>query len=293
MNNNLATTLQSMLSLPPEDLAALLATAQALVGRGSDMASTQTVASAFAGVVGGPERPWTCCSSASAVVDGDQSRDPWLARSDDQAGVDVDPDLYRSRAFRRRWEPQTRVAIYLAQCPGSATLAQRLGATVYKHGLTTRTRLEERMAELNQIRYGAICMGKVPSIEAGFDCWSPAYLPLCRPRPSGSPVRVGMRCLDFTLPLGVTIASFDEVLRGALLPHALATYVDSSDGRLACASRGLDPRSFRRFTARHRDGQIVVEEARELTILRPRQDGSRLAAIIEHIIARFVMARQP
>ena len=281
MNTDLSTALASILKLDAGDLATLVMTAQALLDNGKQGAVPVPVGDPSyidpARAPAQPQRAMPCAVPS------------WIHLTD-HGLPKIDPSLFQSQAFLRRWEPAKLANIYAASSDGTRDISDQLGQPCYKPGVTVRPDIAERLAEHARRRYGAhhqqVDGGFIE--DAGFGRWEAASLSLSRARPKGSPVTAAGKVLQTKISSGILL---DKALRDELRPYGLAAYMASHQGRQACAARSLDPRKFGRFTARKRDGAMVYEPAVELTIMRPRMDADRLADIIEGIVAVHVMAQ--
>jgi hypothetical protein len=198
---------------------------------------------------------------------------------------------FATTAFHRAFIPGERVIVYVAGCAGLASLMAELKAAgvashAYKVGTTRVDTLDDRMRRLSAGRYGGLWRGDAgPVSDPGWDRWTVAHLDSDAAQPSpGSPVVVGLRGIEVTLPRGLTAVRFDQMLARALAGVRLDAFATSTAGRAILSERRADPRQFVRHSPRGK----TSTRATELCFLRPRDDTTRLLRVIESIVANKV-----
>ena len=93
-----------------------------------------------------------------------------------------------------------------------------------------------------------------------------------------------------TLPGGIKFSIFDALLTEALRPATLSVWASSPAGQRYCATHGLDATTLVRFTAYEFGSGTRLSPATELMIFRPKSEMGRLAAMIEGIVADWLLA---
>ncbi len=288
MNELVRATLSSWLALNEGDrmsFATILTTLGALpTDDGSSAAGTVVVPAA--------ER-----TQAMAAPRHDRERDRGVSTSwlvVDTKGIPrIDPALFGSAAYRDRvGAGGAHTNAYLAGCEGLAGFARQLRRPLFKAGTTIFRSVAARMASLGDQGYGSAWRGERGIVvDPGFSSWQTIRLPIGLERPPGSPVRIGARTFEVTLPDGLTPPAFDRAFSDALAPWCLLRFLRGAIGARRCADLDLDPRCLERLTPGRRQGRPAYAAARELVLLEPRHEAEDVAAVIEAVIARFVMAR--
>jgi hypothetical protein len=220
-------------------------------------------------------------------------------------GVDLLPlarDAFTDPRFKAGYEPGTLVFIYAGACgedhrnpivaTGLLGVARRLFAAIHKVSVTAQVHIRSRLRELNADHYGSMTMtaeGHLCS-DLGFDNWIAQHiLPNGKPL-SGSAVRIGERCLEVRLPLGLSCEEFEERLHHRMRNAALNDWLDTHAGRAHCAEIGRQPCEFKRLTGYGFGRSKRFSEAKEFYFFRPKtDDADRLVRIAEAIIHDYVV----
>ncbi len=148
------------------------------------------------------------------------------------------------------------------------------------------------MAALGDQGYGSAWRDEQEIVvEPGFGDWQTIRLPIGLERPPGSPVRIGARTFEVTLPDGLTPNAFDRSFAESLAPWCLLRFLRGTAGARRCADLHLDPRRLERLTPGRGKRIASYAAARELVLFEPRHEAEDVAAVIEAIIARFVMGQ--
>jgi len=188
----------------------------------------------------------------------------------------------------------TSVTVYASVCDGICDLGKLARLSLAKLGISTRPDLTVRMAEANADRYASLHEkdGKIVD-EAGYESWEPLRLPPQEGPSYPSPVERLPRGLLVSLPVSMTVESFDAAFTALLDPCRLDRWIDTPDGERHCARLEVDPRRLRRFTAHvNADGAIRLKQTSELYVFRRREDTDRLVTAVEGLIAKHLLTQK-
>ncbi len=212
-------------------------------------------------------------------------------------GSDFDGDriagLIASEAFRSRYERGMSVSVYVAANDAFRTMGRTMRCPIYKIGLCSAERLHQRQLELDRDGYGATIMhGGEPVRDPAFANWDLLRMPRDLQLSPDGPIAVGERDLRVALPAGMKFSVFDALLTAALRPASLSVWAGSPAGQRYCATHGIDAESLVRFTSYEFGEAVRLSPATELMIFRPKSEMGRLAAMVEGIIADWLLAGQ-
>lgn len=206
----------------------------------------------------------------------------------------VDPGLFSSAAYRSRLGPTAPVLAYIAGCDGLRGLAERIGAAVWKLGVTEAENVRARLSLLEATRYGS-CVRRDGRWHEnpGFGRFEPAALPLTRRRGPGSPIRSALQAIAVERPLSLPLRALDRALGTALAPAGLRAWAAGPDAAARCAREHIDPGELDRHTPAvlGRASGARPRRATELTLVAPRAQADDVADVLERIIADHVMGK--
>ena len=198
--------------------------------------------------------------------------------------------LIGSEAFRARYEHGMSVSLYVAANDGFRTAGRTMRCPIYKIGICAADRLHQRQLELDRDGYGAMIMQDgVPVRDPSFGSWDLLRMPRDLQLAADSPVAAGERDLRVTLPAGMKFSVFDALLTEALRPAALSVWAARLAGQRYCETHGIDAATLVRFTSYEFGTATRLSPATELTIFRPKSEMGRLAAVVEGIIADWLL----
>lgn len=211
--------------------------------------------------------------------------------------LNLEPDArFDSAAFRAKYRPGERVAVYIPGCQGLRVAigqALNIGAWKISTSQIEAPGLEPRLKALAQDRYGSCYWQDGELIrDPGFGEWVLSTLPNGLSIAPKAPVRLHQRGIEVILPATLDAMAFDRALRRAVADAELSRWSASPDGRRHCAVFGVSPSRFRRYTAYDMCGSVRLSEAKELYLFKPHLQAQRLVRIVEGVVLQHVFRRR-
>lgn len=211
--------------------------------------------------------------------------------------LSLEPDRrFDSAAFRAKYRPGERVAVYIPGCQGlRVAIGQALNIGVWKISTSQveAPGIEPRLKALARDRYGS-CYRQDGELvqDPGFGEWVLSTLPEGLSVAPNAPVQLHQRGIEVVLPATFDATAFDRALRRALANAELSRWSASSEGRDHCAVFGLSPARFRRYTAYDMCGSVRLSTAQEIYLFKPHLQAQRLVRIVEGIVLQRVFGRR-
>lgn len=197
--------------------------------------------------------------------------------------------LLESAQFRRLYLPGATVKIYATGSTGLRRLAAVLDLPLRKVGATENADVRIRISDLSRDNYGGrILSVDGPVDEPGFNDYFAAPIELRVALSPFSPVTPEPRAFSVRLPASMTFADFERQLQAETRPVSLYHWARTDAGRSHLSRLGVRPAIAARLTNYRYGGASRLEPAEEILVFRPRQEGDRLAWIIERIILRHL-----
>jgi hypothetical protein len=199
-------------------------------------------------------------------------------------------DILASRAFRDAFRSRSEREIYLGASTGLAGLAALLRLPLYKISTVSPGRLNERIYELRNDKYGAEHHddGRYVLDPDGFNDWFASHNYLTRRANPNSPVDIHPRALTVHLPVGMTDAMFDAAFDFEIRKAAVDRFVATPEGIAHCQALGVNPAVAMRGTAYPLGASARHSPCAEIAVLRVREDSDRLVTIAERVVLKHL-----
>jgi hypothetical protein len=199
-------------------------------------------------------------------------------------------DILASRAFRKAFRSSFAREIYLGASTGLAALAALLRLPLYKISTVAPGRLNERIYELRNDRYGAehhVDGGYVLDLD-GYNDWFASHVYVTRRAARNSPVEIHPRALTVHLPVGMTDAMFDAAFDHEIRRGAVDRFVATSEGIAHCKALGVNPAIAMRGTPYPMGASTRHSPCAEIAVFRIREDSDRLVTIAERVVLKHL-----
>jgi len=199
-------------------------------------------------------------------------------------------DILASRRFRKAFRSQAAREVYLGASTGLAGLAGLLRLPLYKISTVAPGRLNERIYELRNDRYGAEHHddGGYVLDPAGYDDWFASHIYLRRRANLNSPVEIHPRALTVHLPVDMTDAKFDAAFDYEIRKAAVDRFVATPEGIAHCQALGVNPAIAMRGTPYPMGASARHSPCAEIAVLRIREDSNRLVTIAERVVLKHL-----
>lgn len=199
-------------------------------------------------------------------------------------------DILASRAFRKAFKSNSAREIYLGASTGLAGLAALLRLPLYKISTVSPGRLNERIYELRNDRYGAEHHDDAGYVldPAGYDDWFASHNYLRRRANPNSPVEIHPRALTVHLPVGMTDAMFDAAFDYEIRKAAVDRFVATPEGIAHCQALGVNPAIAMRGTPYPLGASARHSPCAEIAVFRIREDSNRLVTITERVVLKHL-----
>jgi len=192
-------------------------------------------------------------------------------------------DILASRAFRKAFRSRFAREIYLGASTGLARLSAILRLPLYKISTVSPGRLNERIYELRNDRYGA-----EHHDDGGYDDWFASHIYVTRDAAPDSPVEIHPRALTVHLPIGMSDAMFDAAFDFEIRKGAVDRFVATPAGTAHCQALGVNPAIAMRGTPYPMGASARHSPCAEIAVFRIREDSDRLVTIAERVVLKHL-----
>jgi hypothetical protein len=197
--------------------------------------------------------------------------------------------IFTSESYKQLFIHGEVVKVYGAGCPGLRTLASTTDLPLRKIGATLASDIRTRLKDAGRDHYAALVkVGEGYQLEPGFDTYLATPF-VCAKSPSpNSPVSIEPRSMSVILPKNMTFREFEGALQKALLPTSLNHWAATADGIEHFKKLNINSAVAIRYNQYGYGGNCPPTPAEEIYITRPRSDGDRLVAVLEHIVLKYL-----